>query len=61
MDVAVLAVELGQFCFEVRAHLPHDLFESVQVRAGEHFVPVFRDEDQVCVEHENTMPACSDI
>jgi hypothetical protein len=39
VHVAGLAVELGEFGLEVRAHRPHDLFRAGQVRSGEHRVP----------------------
>jgi putative transposase len=52
-----LAVELGEVAFEVRAYVPHDLFQPLKVLAGEHRVPVFRDENQVRMQHENTVPA----
>ncbi|GGT31667.1 hypothetical protein GCM10010176_090480 [Nonomuraea spiralis] len=61
MDMVVLAVELGQAGLEVGADGPHDLFQAGQVRVGEHPMPELRHEDQMGVEHENTVPACSDI
>jgi putative transposase len=61
VNVAALAVELGQLRFGVGAHVPHDLFQPHEVAAGEDRVPVFRDENQVCVQRGDTVPASADI
>ncbi len=54
------AVELGELDFEVGTHRPHDLFHAGEVPVSENLVPVLRDEDQVCVQHENAVPAGAD-
>lgn len=55
------AVELGQFGFEVGAHVPHDLLQSHEVIAREHRMPVLCDENQVGVQREHTVPASADV
>lgn len=59
--MAALAVELGQIAPEVRTHVPHDLLKPLKVAAGEDSVPAPGDEDQVRVQHENTVPASADV
>src|SRR5258708_3635102 len=61
VHVARLAVELGQLGLEVRAHRPHDLFHALQVRDGEHRIPVLGDEYQVRVQEKDTVPASAYI
>jgi putative transposase len=61
VDVAALAVELGQLGLEITAHVPHDLLKPHEVPVSEHGVPVLRDENQVGVKGENTVPASADI
>jgi hypothetical protein len=55
VDVVVLAVELDQFGFEVRAHCPHDRFHPGEVPVVEHPVPESRYEDQVGVQAEDAV------
>jgi len=57
VNVVRLAVELAELALEAGAHVPHDLLQPLKVASGEHWVPVLRDEDQVRVEHEDTVPA----
>ena len=57
MHMVGRAVERGQPGLKVGAYVPHDLLHPPQVRGGEHGVPVPGHEDQVCVQHENTVPA----
>jgi putative transposase len=46
VDVVGLAVELGQFAFEVGAHVAHDLLRPLWVPPGEHLIPVLHSEHQ---------------
>jgi hypothetical protein len=59
--VAVLAVELGELGFEVRAGFSHDLLRPHEVLPGEHGMPVLRDEDQVRVQSQNAVPSDKNI
>ena len=59
VNVLGLAVELGQLGPEVRAHVPHDLLDAVQVPRGEHPVP--GDEHQVGVQDEHAVPASTNV
>jgi putative transposase len=61
VHVVVLAVELLQLALEVRAHVPHDLLKPLKVRPGEDRAAVLGEEDQVRVEHENTVPASAHV
>jgi hypothetical protein len=56
-----LPVELDQFSFEVGAHRPHDLFHASQVGVAEHRMPVFRDENQVCVKQESAVTTSTNV
>ncbi|MBA8826397.1 hypothetical protein FHX42_003773 [Saccharopolyspora lacisalsi] len=59
--MVVLAVELGQFGLEVGTHSAHDLFAPVQVGAGEHRMPVLRDENQVRVHGVHDVSTSSEV
>jgi hypothetical protein len=50
-------VELRGFAPEVAADVPHDVLQPFQVASGEDRKPVLRDEDQMRMQDENTMPA----
>jgi len=52
VHVIGLSVELGQLAPEVRAVIPQDLLHTVQVRCGEHLVPVLGDENHVRMQDE---------
>jgi putative transposase len=56
-----LPVELGQLHTEVRAHVPHDLLHALQVRCGEHAMPVHGHEHHVGGQAEDTVPATADV
>jgi hypothetical protein len=55
------AIELGQFAFEVAAHVPDDLFHALPVPRGEHRMPVLGDENQVGVRGEHAAPASANV
>src|SRR5512132_1798807 len=61
VDVLGLAVELDQFAAEVLTDRPHDRRHAVQVDGGEHRMPVLRHENQVGVQRNYAVPACTKV
>src|SRR5512132_1521349 len=61
VDVLGLAVELDQFAAEVLTDRPHDRLHAVQVDGGEHRMPVLRHENQVGVQRNYAVPACTNV
>jgi hypothetical protein len=61
VHVVGLSVELGKLGFEVRAHLPHQLFEPGEVAIGEYLVPVLGQENQMRMKHEAAVPTSTNI
>jgi hypothetical protein len=61
VDVVGFAVELPQLRLELAAHLPHDLFASLEHGFIEHASPVFGDEHQVRVKVVGDVTAGANI
>src|SRR5699024_11067057 len=61
VHVVGFAVELHQFGLEVGAHVPADLLQSGQVRAGEYVVSILGDKNQVRMEVANHMSTSTNV
>jgi hypothetical protein len=61
VDVAGLAVELGQPGSGVRADVPRDLLQAFQVCRGEYLMPVFGHEGHMRGQDEHAMHASAYI
>src|SRR5699024_10269449 len=61
VHVVGLAVELSQLGSEVAAYVAEDRFQSVEVGASEHRVPILGDEHQVCVHGINNVATSAEI
>src|SRR5260370_10107646 len=57
VNVVAFAVELRQLGLEVRADVPHDLFQAFQVLRGEYRMPVLGHENQMRVQDKHAVPA----
>src|ERR1035438_3534069 len=61
MDMVVLAIELYQFRFKVVAYSGKDAPQIVEYLFGEDLPPVFCDEDQVHMHHEDAVSSVPNV